>query len=148
MKRLVDNQLLLWKTSNRRKPLIVRGGRQTGKTWSIDRSGKDHFVSIVKIDLEKRRDLHDIFAGDLGSQTILSQLALVTGQRIVPGETLLFLDEIQACPRAVMALRYLYEELPALHVIAAGSLMEFALTDISFPVAIRQQEHTLCYFRT
>ena len=134
MKRLVDNQLLLWKTSNRRKPLIVRGGRQTGKTWSIDRSGKDHFVSIVKIDLEKRRDLHDIFAGDLGSQTILSQLALVTGQRIVPGETLLFLDEIQACPRAVMALRYLYEELPALHVIAAGSLMEFALTDISFPV--------------
>ena len=131
MKRLIDNQLLLWKTSNRRKPLIVRGGRQTGKTWSIDRFGKCHFVSIVKIDLEKRRDLHDIFAGDLGSRTILSQLALVTGQRIIPGETLLFLDEIQACPRALMALRYLYEELPALHVIAAGSLMEFALTDIS-----------------
>ena len=134
MRRLIDEQLLRWKTSSRRKPLVIRGGRQTGKTWSVDRFGKIHFSSIVKIDLEKRRDLHDIFAGDLSSKTILSQLALVTGQRIVPGETLLFLDEVQACPRALMALRYLYEELPALHVIAAGSLMEFALSEISFPV--------------
>ena len=134
MRRLIDDQLLHWKTSSRRKPLIIRGGRQIGKTWSIDRFGQDHFGSIVKIDLEKRRDLHDIFAGDLSSQSILSQLALVAGQRIVPDETLLFLDEIQACPRALMALRYLYEERPALHVIAAGSLMEFALSDLSFPV--------------
>ena len=131
MKRLIDDQLLHWKTSSRRKPLIIRGGRQIGKTWSIDRFGQDHFGSIVKIDLEKRRDLHDIFVGDLSSQTILSQLALVAGQRIVPDETLLFLDEIQACPRALMALRYLYEEQPALHVIAAGSLLEFALGDLS-----------------
>lgn len=134
MRRLIDDQLLHWKTSSRRKPLIIRGGRQIGKTWSIDRFSRDHFGSVVKIDLEKRRDLHDIFAGDLSSQTILSQLALVAGQRIVPDETLLFLDEIQACPRALMALRYLYEEHPALHVIAAGSLLEFALGDLSFPV--------------
>lgn len=134
MRRLIEDKLLLWKTSDRRKPVIIRGGRQIGKTWSVADFGKKQFSSTVKIDLEKRRDLHDIFAGDLSSHTILSQLALVAGQRIVPGETLLFLDEIQACPRALMALRYFYEETPALHVIAAGSLMEFALGDISFPV--------------
>ena len=134
MRRLIDDQLLRWKTSNRRKPLIIRGGRQTGKTWSVDRFGENHFGSVVKIDLEKRRDLHDIFAGDLGSRTILSHLALAAEQRIIPGETLLFLDEIQACPRALMALRYLYEEASGLHVVAAGSLMEFALSEVSFPV--------------
>ena len=134
MRRLIEDKLLLWKTSKRRKPVIIRGGRQVGKTWSVADFGKKQFGSTVKIDLEKRRDLHDIFAGDLSSHTILSQLALVAGQRIVPGETLLFLDEIQACPRALMALRYFYEETPALHVIAAGSLMEFALGDIPFPV--------------
>ena len=134
MRRLVDDRLLRWKTSNRRKPLVVRGGRQTGKTWSVDRFGKNHFSSVVKIDLEKRRDLHDIFAGDLSSRTILSHLALVAGRRIIHGETLLFLDEIQACPRALMALRYLYEEASDLHVVAAGSLMEFALSEVSFPV--------------
>ena len=134
MRRLIDDQLLRWKTSGRRKPLVVRGGRQIGKTWSVDRFGENHFGSVVKIDLEKRHDLHDIFAGDLSSRTILSHLALVAGQRIIPGETLLFLDEIQACPRALMALRYLYEEAPDLHVVAAGSLMEFALSAVSFPV--------------
>ena len=70
MKRLIDNQLLLWKTSNRRKPLIVRGGRQTGKPGLSIGLGSVTLFSIVKIDLEKRRDLHDIFAGDLGSRTI------------------------------------------------------------------------------
>ena len=96
--------------------------------------GRDHFKSTIKIDLEKRRDLHRIFAGNLDSKVLLPELEVAAAQRIVPGQTLLFLDEIQACPRALTALRYFYEGTPELHVIAAGSLLEFALAEISFPV--------------
>lgn len=134
MKRLVEEQLQHWKTSDRRKPLILRGGRQVGKTWSVEQFGREQFAGIVKIDLEKRADLHLLFQGNLDSKTLLPQLELVAGRRIVAGETLLFLDEIQACPRALTALRYFYEDVPELHVIAAGSLLEFALSEISFPV--------------
>lgn len=134
MKRLIENKLMAWKNAGRRKPLIIMGGRQTGKTWSVEAFGRSQFGSVLKIDLEKRNDLHTIFEGDLSSTTVLSQLEIVFRQHIRPGETLLFIDEIQACPRALIALRYLYEEKPGLHVIAAGSLLEFALAEISFPV--------------
>lgn len=134
MRRLIEDSLLRWKQARRRKPLIIRGGRQVGKSWSVEKLGRDHFKSILKIDLEKRADLHAIFEHDLSSSAILQQLEVAGQQQIIAGETLLFIDEIQACPRALMALRYLYEEVPELHVIAAGSLLEFALADISFPV--------------
>lgn len=134
MRRLVEEALLEWKAARRRKPLILRGARQVGKTWTVERFGRAQFREVLKVDLEKRRDVHGAFQGNLDSKTVLSQLSVACGRRIVPGETLLFLDEIQTCPRALMALRYLYEEVPALHVIAAGSLLEFALGEISFPV--------------
>jgi predicted AAA+ superfamily ATPase len=103
MKRFIDQELLQWKHRKRRKPLIVRGARQVGKTYSIRSFGESHF---------------DMFA--------LADLEILLRQKIQPGKTLLFIDEIQACPRAITALRYLYEEMPDLHVIAAGSLLEFA----------------------
>jgi len=134
LRRLIESALLEWKASARRKPLILRGARQVGKTWTVERFGRGEFEQVVKVDLEKRRDVHGVFQGSLDSKTVLSQLSVAFGRRIVPGETLLFLDEIQTCPRALMALRYLYEEVPALHVIAAGSLLEYALGEISFPV--------------
>ena len=134
MKRVAEELLRQWRGSSRRKPLIVRGGRQVGKTWSVEQFGREHFTTTVKIDLEKRIDLHRIFAGNLDSKALLSQLEVAVGRRIVPGQTLLFLDEIQTCPRALSALRYLYEGAPDLHVVAAGSLLEFALAEISFPV--------------
>ena len=134
MRRIIESALLDWKAAGRRKPLILMGARQVGKTWTIERFGRAQFQQVVKVDLEKRRDVHGVFQGNLDSKTVLSQLSVAFGRRIVPGETLLFLDEIQTCPRALMALRYLYEEVPELHVIAAGSLLEFALGDISFPV--------------
>ena len=112
MDRLIEAQLRQWKTSDRRKPLIIRGGRQVGKTWSVEQLGRDHFKSTIKIDLEKRRDLHRIFAGNLDSKVLLPELEVAAAQRIVPGQTLLFLDEIQACPRALTALRYFYEGTP------------------------------------
>ncbi len=109
-----------------------------GKTYSLAEFGRLCFQNLVLLDLEKRRDLHDLFAGGLSAARLLANLELALECRIRPGETLLFLDEIQSCPRAVMALRYLYEERPELHVVAAGSLLEFALAEVSFPVGRAQ----------
>ncbi len=133
MKRLAEEQIAGWVDSPRRKPLLIRGARQVGKTWFVENVLAKSFDSFVKIDLEKRSDLHTHFSGALEPRSILSHLELVTG-RIIPGKTLLFIDEIQACPRAIMALRYFYEDMPDLHVVAAGSLLEFAFDKISVPV--------------
>jgi hypothetical protein len=133
MKRLAEKQVAGWMDSPRRKPLLISGARQVGKTWFVDNVLSKLFDSFVKIDLEKRSDLHTHFSGALEPQSILSHLELATG-RIIPGKTLLFIDEIQACPRAIMALRYFYEEMPELHIVAAGSLLEFAFDEISVPV--------------
>jgi len=133
MKRVAEKEILDWKNSSRRKPLIIRGARQVGKTWLVDNFLAKEFDSFVKIDLEKRRDIHSFFEGNLDPQTILPYLELEAG-RIIPGKTLLFFDEIQACPRAIMALRYFYEQIPDLHVIAASSMLEFAFGEISNPV--------------
>ncbi|WP_457551303.1 ATP-binding protein [Desulfobacula sp.] len=140
MKRWAEKQVLSWKTASRRKPLIVRGARQVGKTWLVENILAGQFEIFIKIDLEKRRDLHVHFAGSLEPKTILSYLELAVG-RIIPGKTLLFFDEIQACPRAIMALRYFYEQMPELHVVAAGSMLEFAFDKISIPVGRVQYLH-------
>ena len=141
MYRFAQEQVLTWITARRRKPLIVRGARQVGKTWLVEQVASAGFESMVKVDLEKRRDVHAYFGDDLDPKVIVRQLEVDSGTRIVPGKTLLFLDEIQACPRAIMALRYFYEQMPELHVIAAGSLLEFALGEISVPVGRVQYLH-------
>ncbi len=133
MKRLIEGELISWKESARRKPLVLRGARQVGKTWLVEQFLAPRFESFVKIDFEKRRDLRAVFEENLEPRRILNNLEIAT-QRITPGETLLFLDEIQACPRALASLRYFYEEMPDLHIVAAGSLLEFALGEISMPV--------------
>jgi predicted AAA+ superfamily ATPase len=140
MKRLAEKEIIEWKNSPRRKPLIIRGARQVGKTWLVENVLANLFDSFVKIDLEKRRDLHVHFAGNLEPRTILNHLELVT-RRIISGKTLLFFDEIQACPRAITALRYFYEQIHELHVVAAGSLLEFAFDEISVPVGRVQYLH-------
>lgn len=138
MKRFIEKKLLEWKESSRRKPLIIRGARQVGKTYSIQKFGKSSFLNLHTVDLEKRKNLHTVFEGDLNPERIISELEIFLNKKITPGKSLLFFDEIQSCPRAIMALRYLYEELPELHVIAAGSLLEFSMSDISFPVGRTQ----------
>lgn len=141
MKRFIDIELKDWKDSSRRKPLIIRGARQVGKTWSVKQFGKSCFESLAYVDLERNPDWHKVFAADLNAQRICAELEILLGQKITPGKTLLFFDEIQACPRAITALRYFFEEMPSLHVIAAGSLLEFAMRDISFPVGRVQFLH-------
>lgn len=141
MFRFAQLQIEQWTASPRRKPLIVRGARQVGKTWLVEHVAAAAFESVVTIDLEKRRDLHALFGDNLDPHLILRQLEVESGRRVFPGRTLLFIDEIQACPRAIVALRYFHEQLPSLHVIAAGSLLEFALGEISVPVGRVQYLH-------
>jgi hypothetical protein len=147
MKRFIDRELKQWKESNRRKPLILRGARQVGKTYSLKDFGKNCFDNIAVADLERNPAWHRIFEGDLSAKRICADLEILLKQKIIPGKTLLFFDEIQACPRAITGLRYFYEELPDLHVVAAGSLLEFALKEVSFPVGRIQFLHLypLCF---
>ena len=147
MWRFIQKELEHWKASRRRKPLIVRGARQVGKTWSIKRFGEQSFESMAFVDLERHLGWHRIFERDLETQRICAELEIVLNQKIQPGKTLLVIDEIQACPRAIMGLRYFYEDMPELHVIAAGSLLDFVMKDISFPVGRVQflQLHPLSF---
>lgn len=135
MKRYIEEQLVAWKNSVRRKPLILRGARQVGKTYTVRKFGEEHFsAGVLHIDLEKNPQWHKIFEGSLDPIRITKELELLAGGKIKAGQTLLFFDEIQRCPKAITALRYFYEDMPDLHVIAAGSLLEFIFNDISFPV--------------
>lgn len=134
MKRLIENKLLDWKNSTRRKPLILRGARQIGKTWIVKKFAETHYKNIVTIDFEKERELHSLFDKSLDPHVIKQSLEIIKKIKIMPEETLLFFDEIQSCPPAITALRYFYEEMNDIHVVAAGSLLEFALSEISFPV--------------
>ncbi|MBU2601704.1 MAG: ATP-binding protein [Actinobacteria bacterium] len=135
MHRRLSRALVQWKGEARRKPLILRGARQVGKTWLLVDFGRTHFPGRTHlVDFEKRPAFRTVFERDLEARRIVTELELLLNERITPGEDLLVLDEIQACPRAIMALRYFYEDLPALHVAAAGSLLEFTMQDLSFPV--------------
>lgn len=139
IKRNIDTFLLNWKNDPRRKPLLLRGVRQCGKTSAV-RHLAEGFNNYVEINLERQPSLHALFEGDIDIKRILARLELEASSSIIPGETLIFIDEIQACPKAVTALRYFYEDYPQLHVIAAGSLLEFVLNNtkkndrIEFPV--------------
>jgi len=134
MKRTIESALIEWKNRISRKPLILRGARQVGKSFIVSKFGQDHFENILIADFEQRRSLHPIFSGDLIVKDLVRALEVEFEQRIIPGKTLIFFDEIQACQRALMSLRYFYEELPSLHILSAGSLLEFSLEESSFPV--------------
>jgi len=134
MKRLFEEKLYNWKISTSRKPLIVRGARQVGKTYSIEAFGRDNFKNVIKIDFEQTPSLKKIFDGDFDVAKIIELIEIEKDANIILGDTLLFFDEIQLCQRALMSLRYFYENFPGLHLIVAGSLLEFELNKISFPV--------------
>lgn len=133
MKRLIKYDLARWQSSSIRKPLLMRGARQVGKTHAVRELGKQ-FTHFVEINFEKNPEFITVFEKNLEPIRIINTLVAMTKQSIIPGETLLFLDEIQFCPKAITALRYFYEEMPALHVIGAGSLLDFAIEKIGVPV--------------
>ncbi|MDR2556795.1 MAG: AAA family ATPase, partial [Bacteroidales bacterium] len=131
IKRHIDKELIAWKKAQKHKPLLLRGARQVGKSSSVRELGKT-FKNFVEINFEKKEfDLvKDVFIRHSSPNLICNELSAMLGQKIVAGETLLFLDEVQSCIPAIEALRYFYEEMPDLHVIAAGSLLEFALEQV------------------
>ena len=124
--RLIDDYLKEWALRPVRKPLLLRGARQVGKSTAVRQLGKQ-FENFVEINLEKQPSFIQFFQGDLDVKRIVPQLSAMVGKPIVAGQTLLFIDEIQASAEAIMALRFFKEDMPDLHVIAAGSLLEFAL---------------------
>ena len=135
MRRFFLDKLDIWRKSSIRKPLVVRGLRQTGKTWCLKEFARTAFPGGLRlVDFEHSRKWHQVFEPDLNPKRIVAELELLLGQPVEAGKTILVFDEIQQCPRALAALRYFYEEFPELHVAAAGSLLDFALEDISFPV--------------
>jgi predicted AAA+ superfamily ATPase len=129
MRRNIYNQLLSWKESATRKVLLLRGARQVGKTFIVRELGKT-FPIFVEVNFEKDTAIAEFFVQDLDPSRICNELSAYYGKPIRQNETLLFFDEIQACPRAIQSLRFFYEDIPDLHVIAAGSLLEFALAEL------------------
>jgi predicted AAA+ superfamily ATPase len=131
--RLAD--LIAWKNSPDRKPLIIRGARQTGKTWLMMEFGEKHYAKTVYINFEKSKRLAGLFAADFDIARIIVALQAESGLIITPGDTLLVFDEIQAVPEAITALKYFREDSAGYHVIAAGSLLGLAIhVGVSFPV--------------
>lgn len=137
MERKGINQLIEWKNKKNRKPLLVNGVRQCGKTYLIKKFGQSQFESMAYFNFDGNKALKSIFDYDFDVKRILDELSTVVyGKEIVIGKTLVVFDEIQECPKAIQSLKYFCEELPDLHLIAAGSLLGIALREeeISFPV--------------
>jgi len=134
MKRNVWNKLIKWKNKKDRKPLILRGARQVGKTYILQAFGKECFSRTHYLNFEKHKQLAEIFAGDLIPQNILRDLSFYLNTPINEEKDLVIFDEIQNVPRALTSLKYFQEELPELAICAAGSLLGIQLSNESFPV--------------
>ncbi len=133
--RNIYKTLINWRNEKNRRPLLIRGARQIGKTFIVNVFGNNEFKSLITLNFERNPEYKDIFT-TYNPVEILEKITLFTGKMAKQGETLIFLDEIQECPKAIMALRYFYEEMPDLHIVGAGSLLEFTLKaeDFRMPV--------------
>lgn len=136
VERKIMKALLAWKDNAERKPLLLHGARQVGKTYILQKLGREHFANMVYVNLEKNLEIAGFFQDNIDPRRILRYLEASTREKIVPGKTLLVLDEIQACERALTSLKYFSEETPEYHVAAAGSLLGVAIhrEKYSFPV--------------
>lgn len=129
LSRIIDSELLNWKKSQSPKPLLIRGARQVGKTQSIRNLGKN-FDYFIEINFEADKEIHYLFEKNISTLELTENISAIYGKPIMNRKTLLFFDEIQSCIPAIQSLRFFYENNQGLHVIAAGSLLEFALQEI------------------
>lgn len=137
MKRNAMNDLMEWKTSNERKPMVLKGARQVGKTWLMKEFGQSCYKSFVYFNFDEEDELKSIFEANKNPQRIVELLSLIAGEKIEPGETLIIFDEIQECPEALNTLKYFKEKANEYHVIAAGSLLGTLLASPkSYPVGM------------
>lgn len=133
MKRISESSLEQWRTRPERKPLLVLGARQVGKTYALDQFGRRAFPKYHIVNFEQNPQFGDVFKGSLEPGRILQEIALLQGHPIDPLDLLVF-DEIQECPRALTSLKYFAEQMPTLAICAAGSLLGVHLADVSYPV--------------
>ena len=135
MYRIAIEKLHKWKNSKRRKPLIIEGARQVGKTWLMKEFGKQAYADTVYINFDSNSRMADLFSSDLDTDRLILGLELYAGRKINPENTLLIFDEVQEVPRALASLKYFYENAPQYHIVCAGSLLGIALHQgTSFPV--------------
>lgn len=134
MKRFILNELIKWKESKYRKPLIVKGKRQIGKTYILKQFGEENYEGVAYFNFDHDKDLYNLFNDTKNPKRILEQLAFIYGKAILPGKTLIIFDEIQECPNALNSLKYFQEETNEYHIVCAGSLLGIRLSHTSFPV--------------
>lgn len=135
MYRIAIENLLKWKQSKRRKPMVIEGARQVGKTWLMKEFGRQAYEDTVYINFDSNSRMADLFASDLDTDRLIMGLELYSGKKINPDNTLLIFDEVQEVPRALASLKYFYENAPQYHIVCAGSLLGIALHEgTSFPV--------------
>ena len=129
LKRGIDEDLTAWKNEKERKVLLLRGARQVGKSSSV-RNLAEKFDYFLEVNFEKNRKVHSLFDKDLDVKEICENLSVIFKTPVIPDRTLVFFDEIQSCPNAISSLRFFYEDYPELHLVAAGSLLEFTLEEL------------------
>ena len=134
MKRFILDELLKWKESKYRKPLILKGARQIGKTYILQQFGKENYEGVAYFNFDHDEDLYNLFTNTKDPKRLLEQLAFIYGKAIIPGKTLIIFDEIQECPNALNSLKYFQEEANEYHIVCAGSLLGIRLSHTSFPV--------------
>lgn len=140
MKRSFWNTLIQWKKASRRKPMLVQGARQVGKTWILKEFGETQFNHCILLDFAENKELNGFFEPNLKPERILTELGLYLGMDINLEDTLLVFDEIQLCPEALTALKYFYERYPEAYICASGSLLGIGLSEQNFPVGKVQRE--------
>ena len=132
MKRLITQKLVKWKESNDRKPLILRGARQVGKTYIVSEFGNEYYENMVYFNFDNDSELENVFEYTKDPERILNQLRIISGKEISKGKTLIFFDEIQECQNALNSLKYFNENANEYHIIAAGSLLGINLVKHHF----------------
>ena len=137
MKRNAIEDLIKWKSSEERKPMVLKGARQVGKTWLMKEFGKNYYSSYVYFNFDEEDELKSIFEVNKNPYRIIELLSMIAGEKIIPGETLIIFDEVQECPEALNSLKYFKEKANDYHVIAAGSLLGTLLAKPkSYPVGM------------
>ena len=136
MEREILKDLIKWKESKNRKPLIIHGARQVGKTYIVKEFGRNNYDNVIYVNFETNKELSSQIDESIDAKYIINKLELFYGEKILPNKTLIFFDEIQANERALTSLKYFYEDTPEYHIIAAGSLLGIAINreNYSFPV--------------
>ena len=135
MERTSIKELVKWKDSSRRKPLVIEGARQVGKTWLVKEFARQNYKQLAYVNFENMKVLQNVFIQDFDIDRIVTAIGAATHVTCTKGDTLIFLDEIQAAPNAITSLKYFYENAPGYHVVAAGSLLGIELhKGESFPV--------------